>query len=120
MSRPSHSCQSQNPLDSQCAGAVLLAGYVPHRAKPQHQPLTSVLKNSAGGHRRLTSTGTALQQCATDTHRSPALTMWATESVGPAQLFQVCPARLLSRKPIFELLDGPWIIFHNRNLQVGV
>src|SRR5712692_7962885 len=54
--------QSQNALQAERTGTILLAGDVPHGAKPRHQRFARVLKNRPGRGRGLT-TG----NCDTDT-----------------------------------------------------
>jgi len=112
---------AQNPLHAQGAGPVLLVRHMPHRAKPQRQRKTTMLKDRSNGHRRLSSTSLAQQQ---STAHPPCLCATASrtlESVRPSQLLQIKPACLFGRKLTLKFHQRSWVYFHTHlHYQLGL
>src|SRR5713101_1533666 len=102
--------QAQDPLQSQSADAVLLAGYLPHGAEPSRQGQMTVLKDRARGDRHLVST---LATAPAGTSHRPCRLARASRtypSGGPAQGVQVRRASLLSAEASFQFQQGPRIV----------
>jgi hypothetical protein len=103
--------QAQHALQPQRTGARLQARHPPHRPKPCGQRCAGILEDCSCGHRRLPPTrGTLQQQC--DRPSLGASTSRAAEPLGPSQVHQIRPARLLRRKPALELRLRSRIILH--------
>ena len=103
--------QTQDALQPQSAGPVLLAGDIPDRPEPLLQRLASPLEDRPRRHRHLVVTLAALKP---DSNRPGPFMIAARagKSVRPAQLHQVLPTGVLGREPCFQLLQVPRIVLH--------
>jgi hypothetical protein len=77
--------QPEYPLQAQSAGAVLLAGHVPHGPEPDGEGQMAVLKDRARGHRRLAPAGRAQPQTPRHAPGGTAGTARADKTRGPAK-----------------------------------
>src|ERR1035441_8155516 len=116
--QPSPSClitpQSEDPLQAQRAGTVLLAGHIPHGTKPHHQRLPRVLENRARRGRGLVPATAALKQGGTDQDSLGSLALRTAKPLRPPEADQVRSTRLLRRKALLKLLDSSRIVFHDQ------
>src|ERR1017187_9626247 len=96
--------QSKDPLQTQRAGAVLLAGHIPHRPKPDRQRLPRVLEHRASRHRGLVVAARTLEQGGTHRPHLATSATWASEALRPPQVEEVLATSLLGREAGLELL----------------
>lgn len=100
----------QDSLKSQCTGAKLLVGYVPHRTEPQTKGLRGPLENCTGCRGSLTLT------CCTPKLASasrPCLLPAAprtSKPITPSQTTQVLETCLLGREPLLKLNERARVI----------
>src|SRR6266702_1267928 len=104
--------QTEDPLEVQGAGAVLLRRDPPDRAEPQRQRFSRVLENRAGSHRRVMLTAGADQQPPSRRPRRPSAAPRADKPVGPPQFQEIVPARLFGAESRFQLGHGSRKLVH--------
>ena len=87
--------QAEDSLQSQRAGAVLLADDPPDSSEPGHQRRARILEERAGGHRRLVPTAPAHPEPPPGAPRLSSLAGGTHESVRPPESREVVAARFL-------------------------
>ena len=90
--------QAEDSLQSQRAGAVLLADDPPDSSEPGHQRRARILEERAGGHRRLVPTAPAHPEPPPGAPRLSSLAGGTHESVRPPESREVVAARFLPRR----------------------
>ena len=105
--------QAQHSLQAKGAHARLLVRHIPHGPQPQAQWLVGVLEDRPGRDRSLMPAESTVQQPALDPPALRMTTSRAPEAIRPAQLDKVLAAGLLRREALFELQDGPGVVFHD-------
>lgn len=110
--------QSQNPLQTQCAGADLLAGYVPHCTEPKAQWLARVLEYRSRSQRDLMSTTGAHQKVALRGPDFHATASRADDAFRPTNSHQICTACIFGTEQRIEFRWGFGVIVHARTLPV--
>src|ERR1019366_7248559 len=105
--RPSGSitAESEDPLQAQGAGAVLLACHKPHRPKPDGEGLSRILEHGARRHGRLTVAARTLEQGGTNGPRLATSATWTPKPLRPPQLKEVLATTFFRREPGLELLQ---------------
>ena len=106
--------QSQNALQPQGTGSVLLRRYPPDRPKPQDQWFARVLKNRPGRQRCLMLASRADQKIALGCPSRPSLAAWTHKAFRPTKLHQVRSTCLLSSESGFQFAQGSRVVLHNR------
>src|SRR6516164_896432 len=106
------SAQAQHSLQSQGAGSLLLDRHPPHRAEPQRQRRTGVLKDRSGRHRGWVRASGALAKPASQRPRSTLPATWATEAVRPPQPKEILPTGFLGGKTNFKLTEIARVVLH--------
>ena len=104
--------QAEDSLQSQRAGAVLLADDPPDSSEPGHQRRLRILEERAGGHRRLLPTAPAHPEPPPGAPRLSSLAGGTHESVRPPESCEVVAARFLRGEEGLELLKRPRIVLH--------
>ena len=107
--------QTEDALQAQGAGAVLLANHPPDRPKPERQRGTSALEDRARHHRRLVPTDRAHPESSPGGPRLGAIARGAHEAPPPTETRQVLAARLLGHEALFELLECARVLLHSPN-----
>ena len=107
--------QTEDALQAQGAGAVLLADHPPDRPKPERQRGTSALEDRARHHRRLVPTDRAHPESSPGGPRLGAIARGAHEAPPPTETRQVVAARLLGHEALFELLECARVLLHSPN-----
>ena len=102
--------QAEDSLQSQRAGAVLLADDPPDSSEPGHQRRARILEERAGGHRRLVPAAPAHPEPPPGAPRLSSLTGGTHESVRPPKSREVVAARFLRGEEGLELLKRPRIV----------
>ena len=121
---PGPSCliaaQSEHPLQTQGANAVLLAGDEPHSQEPHPQRLACVLEHCAGRQRRAPTTTPAPQQPIRHRPRfADHSAVRAGKPIRPVKPPDIVPAPRLAAEPIIHLLERPRVInSRNRVLRI--
>ena len=106
--------QAQYSLNIKCAYSVFLIRYIPHRAEPQLQRFSRILKNRPCGHRGLKITFPAMIQSPSCLPCLLMATTGANKPVWPAKLEKVLLACLLRGKSVFKFHECSRVIFHTR------
>ena len=99
--------QAENALQAQGADAVLLAGDLPHGAKPDRQGQMTVLENGSCRHRHFIPAMIAKPTIAPNRPRIGASASWTDPTARPAQCREVFGASLLAAKAPFQLQQSP-------------
>src|SRR5215208_4520356 len=107
--------QAQYPLQSYCAGTVLLAGDCPHRPEPNRERLTGVLEDCPGRNRALITATRTLQQHLAHWPSLPLPTPRTPKPIRPPQPDQIVSASCLGRKAPLKFRQISWIILHGRS-----
>ncbi len=105
----------QDPLKTQGADAVFLAGDMPHSAKPNRQWKLGILKNGSGHHRTLTFAGITPPQVPANGETSSISARWAYETFWPTDRRQVCPAAGIVGEGSFQLHKRFGVVGHPAN-----
>ena len=106
--------QAQHPLESDSAGAVLLAGDCPHRPEPNRERFARVLEDCPGRHRALVSATRTLQQHPAHRPGLPPTAPRTPKTIRPPQPDQILPASCLCRKARLKFGQISRIILHGR------
>lgn len=111
--RSAIAAQPKHPLKSQCIRTVLVACYMPDRAKTHAQRLFRVLENGTRSHRGLKSAaGTFIQSVSP----GPSVIVTATgtsEPIGPSKHCQVISTVPFRAEPFLKLQQSSRIILHD-------
>jgi hypothetical protein len=106
--------QAQYSLNIKCAYSVFLIRYIPHRAEPQLQRFSRILKNRPCGHRGLKITFPAMIQSPFCLPCLLMATTGANKPLWPAMLEKILLACLLRGKSVFKFQECSRVIFHTR------
>src|ERR1039457_1237192 len=102
--------QAEYPLKTQGTHTVLLAGDLPHGAKPDRQRYVTVLKDGPRSDRHLVSAMAAKPTCSPNRPGIGSRTPWTGPSAGPTQCREVINTGFLGTKAPLQLQQCPRII----------
>lgn len=107
--------KSQSSLQAKSVGTIFLAGYVPHRPKPNGQRTADPMKNGTGCDRGLTIARPAMPKPTGSQPCVVAPTLWTHKSIRPTTLGQVPETVFLGSKLFLEFRQRPWVAFFLHN-----
>jgi len=112
--------KTQDPLKSQGAHPVLLAGYIPHCSKPNSQGKMGVLKHGSRKHRNLPSASVAKPEAARNRPSPLPLATGTPKSLWPPEAKYVFPTGRIIREAPLQFHQCARIIFgHSKTLHLG-